>query len=77
MVYFRKKQKPVAEPDGDDDDGSDDDADTDEQGGQVTDGAEPDAAGEDLTNDENAVNTAESEEENVLEGKDDSIETGV
>ena len=73
VVYFRKKEKPVPEPSGDDDN----DDDTDEPSEEVPDGTDPLATEDEPIIDENAENAAESEEENVLEGENDNDETGL
>ncbi len=66
VVFFRKKEKPV--PDGDDgeDDGGNDDEDKTVPAGEQQDEIQ-----------ETSADTAESEEENVLEGKETDVKSGL
>lgn len=64
VVYFRKKEKPVA-------DGSDDD--DDDSGSDTPDGLNPLAVESDEVIDENDADAQESEEEDVLQGENDNL----
>ena len=71
VVFFKKKEKPVpeaADDDNDNDDNDDDDIDEIDENEQA-----PDESEEIIDEEENAGIAAESEEEDVLEGKKDNL----